>query len=141
MSLEKFSQDRKNYADYVLSTKRGTRGYHGSSCSEQYHSSLFIHLNDGYRTGNQYCKDPHTFLKDTFQRQQKHVNKWNSKLFNERIKLEVITERFNTSTPQCIRDAAAVLSLQSFLMFKNTVKRVDDYEVTPISELHVEVSY
>ena len=74
VSLEKFSRDRKNYTDYILSTNRGTRGYHGSSCAEQNHSSLLIHLNDGYRTGNQYFKDPHTFLKDTFQCRQKHVN-------------------------------------------------------------------
>ena len=68
------------------------------------------------------------------------MNKWNLQLYNEKIKIEVLQERFNRSTPQCIHDAAAVLSFKSFQMFRKTVKRADGYEDSPISDVHVELS-
>ena len=63
--------------------KRGTRGKHGSSISERNHSSILVYLNDGVESGNLYCEKPQTLVKDLFQRQDKHVIKWNQQIYNE----------------------------------------------------------
>ena len=72
--LRKFYNEKNMYASYILSKKRGTRGCHGSSISESNRSSVLLHLNEGDKFGNSYCKTTHTLVKDLFFRQKKHIN-------------------------------------------------------------------
>ena len=62
---------------------KGSRGRHGSAPSEINHASVLMFLNDGDRHSNSYIEDPHTLVKDLFNRQKRHINKWNKKLFAE----------------------------------------------------------
>ena len=85
--LLKYYNEQECYAQYILLKKKGTRGICGSTSSEQNPSSVLVHLNGWEFTWNQYNKIPHTFVKDLFNRQRKHVNKWNETLY--------ITREFN----------------------------------------------
>ena len=80
VQLDKFSKYQGAYAAYILVDNQGTRVYHGSACSEQNHSSLLVHLNDGHGRESRYCKDLHTLVNDLLQCEHKHVNKWNNLL-------------------------------------------------------------
>ena len=82
MQLDIFTKDRGTYAAYNLIAKRGNNGYHNFACSEQNHSSLLVHLNDGHKHKIQYCKYVHTLVKDLLWHEHKYVNKWNNKLYD-----------------------------------------------------------
>ena len=46
-NLDVFAGEKKEYAQFCINKMRGSRGLHGSSMSEQNHSSALCHLNDG----------------------------------------------------------------------------------------------
>ena len=75
-----FSQERSTYAQYILRETKGTQGRRGSTASKQNHSSVLCHLNDGICSENKYCEEPVTLIRDIFDRQKYHTNKWNSQL-------------------------------------------------------------
>ena len=47
--LLQYAKDRDTYAYYRLVQLKGTRGRRGSAPSEQNHSSILVHLNDGMK--------------------------------------------------------------------------------------------
>ena len=69
-----FSEQRKTYAQYILREMKGTRGRRGSCPSEQNHSGILCHLNDGERSQNKYCEAPITLIRDLFDQQKYHIN-------------------------------------------------------------------
>jgi hypothetical protein len=75
--------ERDSYAVYVLKRRRGTRLEHGSSAGESNHLSVLNHLNVGIWNVNIYCENPHTLIKDLFQRQQVHINKFKVRLLEK----------------------------------------------------------
>ncbi len=52
MELRRFANDRSTYAKYKLREIRGNRGLISSTTSEQNHSSVLVHLNNGEKHGN-----------------------------------------------------------------------------------------
>ena len=70
----------------------GSRGLHGSSVSEQNHSSTLCHLNDGHSKDNQYCEEPITYVKDLFGRQQKLNTTMNEILFDAKLQMSIERE-------------------------------------------------
>lgn len=129
-ALEEFKDDRDHYASYILDTKKGTRGKHGSSISESNHSSVLVHLNDGDRSKNSYCEKPYTLVKDLLQRQQHQMNNMNNLLLGEKDELDIIKFQFNQATPKSLKDAANTSCLQSYFAFSKCVKRTSEYSVT-----------
>lgn len=75
---------------HIYSVIKGNQGCHGSSILGSNHTSILIHLNDGNKFGNSYCEKSHTLIKDLFFYQEKHINHWNSVLYNE-YRLQAIT--------------------------------------------------
>ena len=114
-ALDQFANNWQTYASFELKKKRGTRGKHGSSCCEANHSSVLCFLNDGQRSKNMYCEQPHTLLKDLLARQQMHINKWNHELAGEMQKLVAImnTLQDDVSSHACLHAAASNLCLES----------------------------
>jgi len=51
--LETFARENHQYSQYLINEMEGSRGLHGSSVSEQNHSSSLCHLNDGKQPENQ----------------------------------------------------------------------------------------
>ncbi|GFH55396.1 hypothetical protein CTEN210_11872 [Chaetoceros tenuissimus] len=127
-TLIDFKSKKESYSSYILSKTRGTRGKHGSSLSESNHSSVLIHLNDGDKYKNNYCEEPMTLVKDLFLREQFLVNKFNSVLYGEKVKLETELHILrNENSEQCLIDAAGSLSLKSYQRFKMRVGRLNEY--------------
>ena len=91
--LHKFASENAEYSQYQIDKMPGSRGLHGSSVSEQNHSSTLCHLNDGRSKDNEYCEAPITYVKDLFGRQQKLISKMNSVLYD--AKLQICIEREN----------------------------------------------
>ena len=114
-TLIDFKSKKESYSSYILSKTKGTRGKHGSSLSESNHSSVLIqHLNDGNKYKNNYCEEPMTLVKDLFLCEQYLVNKFNSVLYGEKVKLETELHVLrNENSEQCLIDAAGSLSLKS----------------------------
>jgi hypothetical protein len=112
--LKSFKEEKATYASYILCKKRGTRGKHGSSLAESNHSSVLVFLNDGEKKNNTYCEKPHTLVKDLFQRQKCHINKWNEVLYNDSLKMHIEENSFNASTPPALVSANSCLSLLSY---------------------------
>ena len=79
--LDQFKNERHWFAQYCLDEMKGSRGRYSSAPSEGNHASILMFLNDGDRYDNSYIEDPHTLVKDLFNRQKRHINKWNKKLF------------------------------------------------------------
>jgi len=125
--LRKFYNERSMYASHILSKKRGTRGCHGSSISESNHSSVLVHLNEGDKYGNSYCEKPHTLVKDLFFRQKKHINHWNSVLYNESIQLDVLRGKINIENEPSLYEACSTLCLHTFNKFKKRLFDARDY--------------
>lgn len=127
-TLIDFKSKKESYSSYILSKTKGTRGKHGSSLSESNHSSVLIHLNDGDKYKNNYCEEPMTLVKDLFLREQYLVNKFNSVLYGEKVKLETELHILrNENSEQCLIDAAGSLSLKSYQRFKMRVGRLNEY--------------
>ena len=72
--LIKFKNDRSSNVHYALSKAKGSKWTHGSSISEESHSSLLALLNDGERQLSSWKENPHTQVKDLFQWQAAHIN-------------------------------------------------------------------
>ena len=125
--LRKFYNERTTYASHILSKKRGTRGCHGSSISESNHSSVLVHLNEGDKFGNSYCEKPHTLVKDLFFRQKKHINHWNSVLYNESIQLDVLRGKINKQYEPSLHEACSTLCLNTFKRFKCRMEEAKNY--------------
>ena len=70
-TLEPFASECDQYSQYHIDEMVGSRGLHGSSVSEQNHSSSLCHLKDAKTPDNQYCEEPMTLIKDLFARQFK----------------------------------------------------------------------
>ena len=125
--LLKYSQERDMYAYYRLAQLKGTRGRRGSAPSEQNHSSVLVHLNDGMKTVNDYCEQPHTLIKDLFVRQRFHVNKWNKDLFCEDLKMSVEVARLeqlpSTKMISDLIQAAKELNKRAYDMFHKSYLR------------------
>ena len=112
--LRKFYNDRSTYASYILNKKRGTCDCHGSSISESNHSSVLVYLNEGDKFGNSYCEKPHTLVKDLFFRQKKHINHWNSVLYNQSVQLDVLRGKINIDYEPSLYEACSTLCLNTF---------------------------
>ena len=85
--LEVCAEEKETYAQSCLDKIKGARGLHGSSMSEQNHSIQLNHLNDGHTDKSKYCKQPITFVKDLFARQQCHVLIKNKILFDQETEM------------------------------------------------------
>jgi len=85
--LEVCAEEKETYAQSCLDKTKGARGLHGSSMSEQNHSSTLCHLNDGHTKNNKYCEQPITLVKDLFARQQRHVLIMNKILFDQETEM------------------------------------------------------
>ena len=112
----KFRNDKECHAHCITSSKRGTKGRHGSSLDESNHSSALVFLNDGERLANHYSQKPVMLVKDLFRRQAQRMNKFNQELCNQQLKLDVEHSRFDDSTPQLLRDEIDCLC---FFLMKN----------------------
>ena len=55
-AFETFVSQRESYAQYCLNATPGNRGLHGSSMSEQGHSSVLSFLNDGNKHSSYFAK-------------------------------------------------------------------------------------
>ena len=83
--LCQFRNDKECYAHHIMSSKRGTKGRHGSSLDESNHSSALVFLNDGERLANHYSQKPVMLVKDLFRRQAQRMNKFNQELHNKSL--------------------------------------------------------
>ena len=90
----------------------GSKGRHGSSLAESNHSSVLIFLNNGERQLSVYKENPNTLVKDLFQRQAVHINKFNPELYNQEIRLDTEKQRFNSSTHKAL--VSALISEAAF---------------------------
>ena len=81
--MDKFAAAKETYAHFEIDKIKGTRGLHGSSMSEQTHSGVLYHLNDGHVKNNEYCENAITLVKELFVRQQRNVVITNKLLFQE----------------------------------------------------------
>ena len=106
---------------------KGTRGRRGSSPLEQNHSGILCHLNDGERSQNKYCEAPITLIRDLFDRQKYHINKWNIDLAKESMEMDIEVMGLNkepqTALNIILTDAAKILSKKSYLIFKTSCFR------------------
>jgi len=133
--LLNYAQDRDTYACYRLEQLKGTRGRRGSAPSEQNHSSVLVHLNDGEKKENKYCEQPHTLIKDLFIRQRTHVNKWNKDLFAEDLKMSVEVSRLeqlpSSKMTSDLIAAAKVLNKHAYDMFvKSYIRAREKLQMT-----------
>ena len=79
-------------------------------------------------------------MKDLFQRQAMHVNKFNETLYNQKLKLDIEKRRFDQSTTHpALKAAIDSLCLNSYLKFKKRVSRLSEYELIVVSDNHVQV--
>ena len=101
--------------------KKGTKGLCGSTSSKQNHSSILGHFNGGEFTRNGYKELPHTLVKNLFNRQIKHANRWNETLYNQKVYLVTIRQRINKRGTPGLYEAAELLCLNSFLKNSRTV--------------------
>ena len=128
--FKNFIEERSTYSQYILKQTKGTRGRRGSSPSEQNHSSILCHLNDGIRSENKYCEHPITLIRDLFDRQKFHVNKWNSLLAKESMEMDVETAKLEkdptTDMNKILLCAAKVLNKRSYEKFKHFCQRAHD---------------
>ena len=92
-TLELFASECDLYSQYHIDEMIGSRGLHGSSVSEQNHSSSLCHLNDAKTPDNQYCEEPMTLIKDLFARQFKLNLKMKKTLFYAETELTIEMQR------------------------------------------------
>ena len=91
-TLEQVACENAEYSKFQIDKMSGSRGLHGSSVSKQNHSSTLCHLTDGKSKDNQYGKEPVTYVKDLFRRQQKLNMKMNELLFDAKLQLSIERE-------------------------------------------------
>ena len=73
-----------------------------------------------------YCEEPHTLVKDLFQRQKCHINKWNEELYNDYLKMHIEENSFYASTHPALVSANSCVSLLSYGRFKKRVLRLNE---------------
>ena len=124
-----------------IDKKGGRKGLCGSTSTEQNHSSVLVHLNGGEFTRNGYKELPHTLVKDLFNRQRKHVNKWNKTLYNQKVQLVTIRQRIDKRGNPDLFEAAEILCLNSFQKFQEQYNQMSKYCVEKCgdSDLHCQV--
>ena len=72
--LEDFANMRETYSKYLIHKIPGNLERYGSTQSEQNHSSVLSHLNEGNSNHN-YMSEPYTLIKDLIQRQKDYFHK------------------------------------------------------------------
>ena len=107
--------------------KKGTRGKHGSSISEINHASILVHLNDGSKQGNHYCKKTYLLVKDLFVRQEKHIINWNQQIYNENNDLIVLRSKINKKSNPYLYQANEMLCSSSFKQFQECMEKAKLY--------------
>ena len=125
--LLKYYNERECCAQHNLIKKKGTKGLCRSTSSEQNHLSILVHLNGGEFTRNGYKELRYTLVKDLFNRQRKHVNKWNEKLYNQKVQLMTIRQQINKRRNPCLFEAVEVLCLHSFKKIQEQYNRMSKY--------------
>ena len=91
-------------------------------------------MNGGKFTRNGYRELPHTLVKDLFNRQRKHINKWNECLYNQRVQLETIRQQINKKTNSGLFEASKVLCLLSFKRLQENYNRMCEYSLQKCDE-------
>ena len=121
-TLQKFADNRKNFANFCVKAIPGNRGLLGSGSSEQNHSSALNFLNDGDKMKNSYCADVVTLIKDLLRRQKEKTKKTNDSLFASNRILLVEREQLANSVQTHIiidlRNASEKLNLSSYERYK-----------------------
>ena len=79
--LDEFASRNGNYSKFKINYILGSLERMGSTPSEQNHSSVIVHLNNGDRT-HKYVNQPHVLIKDLIERQNEHTKKFNKELAN-----------------------------------------------------------
>ena len=129
-TLELYASECDLYSQYHIDEMIGSRGLHGSSVSEQNHSSSLCHLNDKKTPDNQYCEEPMTLIKDLFARQFKLNLKMKKTLFNAETELTIEMQRLredsNLWRNQQLMKAAANLCLVEYHRFKNNLRIAEE---------------
>ena len=135
--MKKFKQEKDHYASYTISMKRGSRGKHGSSIAESNHSSVLSFLNEGLKGQNYYCEDPHTLVKDLFNRQKRHIIKWNQAMYNERNSISILQRDIDKKLDPSLYEASNLLCLRALQDFMTRLKHAQEYSKQTKSQTHV----
>lgn len=127
--LDEFANMKWTYAAYCLDQIKGTKGLHGSSMSEQNHSSVLCYLNNGRQGINEYCEELFTLIKDLFGRQQVWTKKFNKKLYDENThmlnKIEELLQKEKSAINIDLIKAAKVLCKMEFERYHANRKRAE----------------
>ena len=73
-------------------------------------------------------------MKDLFQRESMHINKFNQEMHNQKIRLDTERGTFNSSTHKALVSSIDCLCLFSYEKFKSRVSRLSEYEMIEISD-------
>jgi len=127
--LDEFAEMRCTYAAYCLDQMKGSKGLHGSSMSEQNHSSVLCYLNNGRKGINEYCEEVFTLSKDLFGRQHGWTNKTNKQLYDENThmlnKIEELLQKEKSAINIDLIKAAKVLCKMEFEDYHANRKRAE----------------
>ncbi|KAL7520148.1 hypothetical protein ACHAWF_000265, partial [Thalassiosira exigua] len=100
----------------------GNRGLRGSAMSEQNHSSVLVHLNDGDKDNKLSSHHPISIIRDLLKRQNRHVKRTNALPFGYEQKMRVIRADLQSEIQvESVRDllhAANELRFPSFSRYK-----------------------
>ena len=137
--LNKFYDQRHSYATYLVQQIPGNRNRRGSSCAEQNHSSISS-LVFGDKEHKDYMEHAHVMIRDLFNRQRIHTNKFNQALFgltNKRnVKKEAIEIQYrNSDSYNIVSDALENLNYNAFLLFEKEVNDSQNYELISNMEM------
>ena len=130
--LDKFYDERQSYAKYLVKQIPGNRNRRGSSCAEQNHSSVSsLMYND--KENKDYMEHAHVMIRDLFNRQKMHTNKFNRELYgltNKRnIKCEYIeSNKTNTKHYEILKAGLKHLNFNAFLLFEKEIQETINYE-------------
>ncbi|KAL7532704.1 hypothetical protein ACHAWF_004217 [Thalassiosira exigua] len=128
-SLEAFIGQKRTYAEHELRLIPVNRGLRGSAMSEQNHSSVLVHLNDGDKDHKLSSHHPISIIRDLLKRQNRHVKRTNALLFGYEQKMRVIRADLQSETQvESVRDllhAANELGFPSFARYKAARVKAD----------------
>ncbi|KAL7527953.1 hypothetical protein ACHAWF_002375 [Thalassiosira exigua] len=128
-SSEVFIGQKMTYAENELRLIPGNRGLRGSVMSEQNHSSVLVHLNDGDKDNKLSSHHPISIIRDLLKCQNRQVKRTNALLYGYEQKMRVIIADLQ-SEPQVesVRDllhAANELGFPSFARYKAARVKAD----------------
>ena len=140
IELQKFYDQRHSYAKYLVQQIPGNRNRRGSSCAEQNHSSVSS-LVFGDKEHKDYMEHAHVMIRDLFNRQKIHTNKFNQALFgltNKRnVKKEAIEIQYkNSDLYLIIKNALECLNYNAFSQFEKEVEECKNYELSTSMEMN-----